>query len=79
MRALNDDKPGWAPTDHLLADLWILTVHAHSHNSPVDDHPVRAAMHARAEQLAKMAGLTDLKSMFLHRKRFYNTGSGGDD
>lgn len=73
VRALNEGQPGWAPTDHLLADLWLLTVLAHSEgNSGVEDHPVRAAMEERVRTAAKLARVIELRAEFERRKRRYS-------
>ncbi|MEN4419767.1 hypothetical protein VXD82_01955 [Mycobacteroides chelonae] len=73
IRALNGGFPGWAPTDHLLADLWLLTISAHSEgNSRVEDHPVRAAMEERARTAAKLARVIELRAEFERRKRRYS-------
>lgn len=72
VRALNEGRPGWSNTDHLIADLWILTLNAHSNgNSPVADHPVRAAMEEKARTEAKLARVAELKAEFKRRKRAY--------
>jgi predicted transcriptional regulator len=66
--ALNDGKPGWALTDHLLADLWALTVRTNSEKGslPEDfDHPARAEVTARERLKSKLA----LKEVYLKRKR----------
>lgn len=60
----------WSPTEHLLADLWALLVRANSDpkKTPDDlDHPVRAAMTAKARAASK----EQLKTRFLARKNAY--------
>jgi hypothetical protein len=58
----------WTLTDQLLADLWVVTVQV---NSPKDslpkgfDHPLRAAMTAKA----KSAAMAALKARYQQRKR----------
>lgn len=56
--AINGGQPQWTPTDHLLADLWVLLVRANSEKGslPEDyDHPVRAEMTARDRAERKRA------------------------
>lgn len=73
VRALNDGRPGWSNTDHLIADLWILILKAHTNGkAKVADHPVRAAMQEKARTVAKMARLSELKSEYDRRKRQYS-------
>lgn len=75
LRALNDGKPGWSPGDHLLADLWQLQVQVHSKDrASAPDHPVRAAMEARARRAAKNARRAELLAEFNRRKNKYRRG-----
>jgi hypothetical protein len=65
-----DGRPGWTPTDHLLADLWSLIARAYSEKGslPEDfDHPTRAEMIVKAIAAAK----AELKAFYLKRKRAY--------
>lgn len=68
--ALNEGRPGWTLTDHLLADLWALLVRIYSDPDKTTesvDHPARAEMAARAVAAAKAV----LKEMFTKRKKSY--------
>ncbi|WP_131814125.1 hypothetical protein [Mycolicibacterium fortuitum] len=59
--------PGYSPVD-LLADLWTVTVQAHSETGSLPDdfdHPVRAKMTAEA----KAEHMRSLKEKYLRRKR----------
>ncbi|MGZ9830203.1 hypothetical protein ACXYTP_25145 [Tsukamurella ocularis] len=72
VRALNDGRPGWTQTDHLLADLWQLTVQVNSKDpASAPDHPMRAAMEEKARTAAKAARLAELKGRFQHLKDRY--------
>lgn len=71
--ALNDGTPMWGTTDHLLADLWALTVQVNTSDKAKRDgidHPVRAEVTAKAKAMAKKS----LKSAFLQRKTNYARG-----
>lgn len=69
--ALNDGVPAWTSTDHLLADLWELTVKVHTDGKRKEvTHPVRAELSARAKAKAKKA----LRALFLQRKNRYQGG-----
>jgi hypothetical protein len=73
-RALNDGQPGWSPTDHLLADLWVLVMKvavALGILRGVDDHPVRAKMQEKARLAEKLARVAELKATFAKRKNTY--------
>jgi hypothetical protein len=66
--AFNDGKPVWSPTDHLLADLWVLQVRASSEKGSLPDefdHPDRAAVTAKQRLKSKMA----TKAKYMERKR----------
>lgn len=63
VRALNDGRPQWETTHHLLADLWALWAK--------QDHPVRAEMEAKAHTAAKLARVVELRTVFEKRKRTY--------
>jgi hypothetical protein len=65
VRALNDDKPHWTVTDHLLADLWSLWAK--------QEHPRRAEMVAKEEAAAKRLRVAALKNRFQKLKRRYGT------
>ncbi len=78
-RTLNGGRPAWTVGDHLLADLWMLTLRAHVPNPPVDDHPVRAAIEADAKAAEKSTHLADLKARFAARKHKYNKPFGGNE
>lgn len=72
LRAVNDGHPGWSPTDHLLADLWVLTLQAHSGNKQaVPDHPTRVAMQERARASARAARRSELRRRFDQLKQRY--------
>jgi hypothetical protein len=65
---MNGGLPVWTLTDHLLADLWVVTVAMNSPKNALPngfDHPGRAAMTANA----KAAGMAALKARYLQRKR----------
>lgn len=65
--ALNGGQPIWTPTDHLLADLWVVLVRANSEKGSLPDdfdHPVRAEITAKAVAEHKKA----LKELYLKRK-----------
>lgn len=69
--AINDGQPVWGSTEHLLADLWTLLLKANSDPKKTPDkldHPVRAAMTAKAVAAAKQ----QLKQRFLARKNAYS-------
>lgn len=69
MRALNDGRPHWTVTDHLVADLWSLWS---KHLLGVaQDHPKRAEMEAKARTAAKLARVVQLRTKFEKRKRTY--------
>jgi hypothetical protein len=63
---MNDGRPQWATTDHLVADLWSLWAK--------QDHPVRAEMEAKARTAAKRARVIELRAKFETRKRAYGLG-----
>jgi len=68
--AINDGQPVWSSVEHLLADLWALLLRANSDpkkTSDKVDHPVRAAMTAKAVAATKQ----QLKQKFLARKNAY--------
>lgn len=72
LRAVNDGQPGWSPTDHILADLWALTVQVNSgdkKNTP--DHPVRTAMEAKARAARRAARQQELADRFRSLKARY--------
>lgn len=59
-------QPGWNPTD-LLADLWVVQVRAHAAKDSLPDefdHPVRAALTAKAKTEHKSV----LKQRYMNRK-----------
>lgn len=66
VRALNDGRPQWSTTDHLLADLWGLWAK--------QDHPHRAEMEAKTRNAAKAARVIELRTVFQKRKRTYGLG-----
>lgn len=66
VRALNDGRPQWMTTDHLIADLWALWAKK--------DHPVRAEMEAKKRTTAKLARVVELRAVFEKRKRTYGLG-----
>jgi hypothetical protein len=66
VRALNDGRPQWTTTDHLIADLWSLWAK--------QDHPTRAEMEAKARNAAKLARVVELRTVFEKRKRTYGMG-----
>jgi hypothetical protein len=66
VRALNDGRPKWTTTDHLIADLWSLWAK--------QDHPVRAEAEARARTSAKLARVVELRATFEKRKHTYGLG-----
>jgi hypothetical protein len=74
VRALNDGRQPWQVTDHLIADLWALTLKVHSGDRPAGDHPVRAEMEAKARTSAKLAKVIELRTVFENRKRTYGLG-----
>jgi len=58
----------WSITEHLLADLWALTVRVNSNPDKTPDnldHPIRAEATAKVNAAAKQ----NLKEEFLARKR----------
>lgn len=64
--ALNDGKPGWTTTDHLLADVWTLLAQVHGDpDKAPKDHPARAQLTAKATAVAKQAS----RAAYLERKR----------
>lgn len=70
VRALNNGKPGWTLTDHLVADLWVQTVKASAKDpKKVKDHPVRAEMVARHKSAASAPRLAQLKAEYEARKQ----------
>lgn len=72
MRALNDGRPEWTLTDHLIADLWKLTAQANSKEpKKVKDHPVRAEMQKEAQAAAREARVAQLRADYQRRKRLY--------
>ena len=74
--AINEGRPVWSSTDHLLADLWAITVRVNSDPDKIPDgfdHPTRAEQTAKARAVEK----SKLKAMFLSRKNKY-THQGGD-
>lgn len=77
-RALNGGRAPFTQTDHLLADLWVVTVKANSRkNSPgsrVTDHPTRADMEALVKTAAKNAKVVELRAYYEKRKRAYGLG-----
>lgn len=76
VRALNEGHPGWSQTDHLLADLWAIIVRANSTADSTPDHPVRAAMEARARAAQKAARTGELKDRFRRLKTRYRNRRG---
>jgi hypothetical protein len=73
VRSLNDGRPPWSVTDHLIADLWALAAKAHF-GDKVGDHPMRAEMEAKARTNAKLAKVIELRTVFQNRKRAYGLG-----
>ncbi|NMD55185.1 MULTISPECIES: hypothetical protein [Tsukamurella] len=73
VRELNEGRPGWSQTDHLLADLWAITVRANSTADSTPDHPVRALMEARARAAEKAARTSELVDRFRRLKNRYKT------
>lgn len=74
--ALNGGQPVWSQTEHLLADLWVLLSRAFfsSKEKPLPkdfDHPVRAAMKAKATSAAKQNRIARLRAVFEERRRTY--------
>lgn len=72
---MNDGRPGWTLTDHLLADLWVVTVQGRFPKGKLPDgfdHPARAAMTAKAKAAAK----AELKAKYQQRKRDRAAGKG---
>lgn len=70
MTAIHDGRPQWTPTDHLLADIWVMIarVNAEKGALPEDfDHPARVEMKA----LALVRHKQELKREFEQRKRAY--------
>lgn len=68
--ALNDGQPAWSSVEHLLADVWALLLKANSDPKKTPDkvdHPLRAAMTAKANAAKK----AQLKELFLARKNAY--------
>jgi len=66
--AINGGQPVWGSAEHLLADLWALTVRVHSDpdKTPENlDHPIRAEVAAKAKAVEKQK----LKAEFLARKK----------
>ena len=60
----------WSSTEHLLADVWALLLKVNSDPKKTPDkldHPVRAAMTAKAVAASKQ----QLKQRFLERKNAY--------
>lgn len=78
VRVLNGGRTPWGDTEHLIADLWALTLQAHSgdRNSSIRDHPVRAEMESKVRNEAKLARVIELKALFEKRRHAY--GLGGD-
>lgn len=66
VRALNDGRPQWLTTDHLIADLWALWAK--------QDHPRRVEMEEKARTTAKLARVVELRTTFEKRKRTYGLG-----
>jgi hypothetical protein len=66
VRALNDGRPPWSVTDHLVADLWALWAKK--------DHPVRAEIEVKARTNAKRSRVVALRTKFEKRKRAYGLG-----
>ena len=65
-----DGRPAWGPAEHLLADIWRLTVQANSEKDslPKDfDHPIRAERAAKEKAKDKAVG----KEKFKARKARY--------
>ena len=68
-RKLHNGNVPWSTTDNLLADLWVLTLQAHT-NDPdktPDDHPARYAL-GEAERLERQQ---QLRAKFEARKAEY--------
>lgn len=66
VRALNDGRPPWTTTDHLIADLWSLWAK--------QDHPQRDEIEAKARMDAKLARLAELRARNEKRKRHNGIG-----
>lgn len=67
--ALHGGQTQWSVTDHLIADIWALTVQVHTpreKGKPIEaiDHPTRQEMNFEAKKVSKKT----LKQRFLHRK-----------
>lgn len=70
---MNNGQPMWSSTEHLLADLWTLQVRTNSERGSLSedfDHPVRAAVSAKAKAEAKK----NVRARFLARKYEYKGG-----
>ena len=74
LRAVNDGQRPWSAGDHLLADLWILTLKMHNSKTRLTDHPTRAAMQEKARAALKRAKVIKLREVFEKRKRTYGLG-----
>lgn len=66
VRALNDGRPPWMITDHLIADLWALWAKK--------DHPRRVEMEAKKRAIAELAKVVKLKAKYEKQKRTYGLG-----
>lgn len=75
VRSQNGDTPVWGPLEHLVADLWSLTVGVNSpKGSPFVDQPRRVDMEQRAHARDKESRLDRLKAVWRAKKQQYGMG-----
>lgn len=74
---MNGGRTPWGNTEHLIADLWALTLQANSNDkSQVRDHPVREADEAEARAEERRAKVAELRAVFENQKRTYRLEDG---
>lgn len=72
VREMHGGRPPWSQLEHLIADLWALTLRINSDKTAaVQDHPTRAAMEAAARAEEKQQRLAELQAKYRNRKRAY--------
>lgn len=71
-RSQNGDRPVWGPLEHLIADLWSLTVGVNSEKgSPFVDQPRRVEMENAAFARDKESRIDQLQAAWRAKKAAY--------
>jgi hypothetical protein len=69
LRAMNGGQTPWGNVEHLLADLWALTLHlALGKKSQRRDHPTRAERATKVKAAAKLAKAARMRARWQRRR-----------